>query len=171
MMKLETAFEVYRIYMGLKLHFTSEQYDFFRYEGRTRVSFEKFQKRYNIIPFFERLKFKYKPQQLVEYFTSNFILGKTDIFLIGQEGDDIYTEWKRRIQSMTYVFQEDINKLLSRVDHFDQLFKIVDGKDPIILKSYYQSDITSETFVIMEMLLGFLPQHRSCGNLNGAHSS
>ena len=161
MIKVETAFEVYRIYMGLKLHFTSKKYDFFEYGGRTRVSFEKFQQRRNIIPFFERLKFKYKPQQLVEYFTSNFILGKTDIFLIGQTGDDVYTEWKRRIQAMTYVFEEDVGKLLSKVNHFDQLFKIMDGRDPIILKSYYQSDITIETFVIMEMLLGFFEQFDS----------
>ena len=161
MIKMASSFEVYQIYMGLKLHFTSEKYDYFKYGGKTRVSVDKFYQRRNIVHFFEKLKTKYKPQQLIEYFASNFILGKTDIFLIGEDGDDIYTEWKRRIQSMTYIFQQDISALLSKVDHFDDLFKVVDGRNPVILKSYYQNDITIETFVILQNILGFFKQFDS----------
>ena len=98
---------------------------------------------------------------MIEYFASNFILGKTDIFLIGEDGDDVYTEWKRRIQSMAYIFQQDINILLSKVDHFDDLFKIDDGRNPVILKSYYHDDITIETFVILQNILGFFKQFDS----------
>ena len=147
--------------MGLKLHFTSENYDYFKYGGKTRVNIDKFYQRRNIVHLFEKLKTKYKPQQLIEYFASNFILGKTDIFLIGEDGDDVYTEWKRRIQSMAYIFQQDINILLSKVDHFDDLFKIDDGRNPVILKSYYHDDITIETFVILQNILGFFQQFDS----------
>jgi hypothetical protein len=161
MIKMASSFEVYQIYMGLKLHFTSENYDYFKYGGKTRVNIEKFYQRRNIVHFFEKLKTKYKPQQLIEYFASNFILGKTDIFDIGEDGDDIYKEWKRRIQSMTYVFQKDINNLLSKVNHFDDLFRVDNGRNPVILKSYYQGDITPETFVIMEAILGFFNQFDS----------
>ena len=161
MIKMASSFEVYQIYMGLKLHFTSENYDYFKYGGKTRVNIDKFYQRRNIVHFFEKLKTKYKPQQLIEYFASNFILGKTDIFLIGEDGDDVYTEWKRRIQSMAYIFQQDINILLSRVDHFDDLFKIDDGRNPVILKSYYHDDITIETFVILQNILGFFKQFDS----------
>ena len=161
MIKMASSFEVYQIYMGLKLHFTSENYDYFKYGGKTRVNIDKFYQRRNIVHFFEKLKTKYKPQQLIEYFASNFILGKTDIFLIGEDGDDVYTEWKRRIQSMAYIFQQDINILLSRVDHFDDLFKIDDGRNPVILKSYYHDDITIETFVILQNILGFFQQFDS----------
>jgi len=161
MIKMASSFEAYQIYMGLKLHFTSEKYDYFKYGGKTRVNVDKFYQRRNIVHFFEKLKTKYKPQQLVEYFASNFILGKTDIFDIGEDGDEVYIEWKRRIQSMAYVFQKDINTLLSKVDHFDDLFKVVDGKNPVILKSYYQNDITIETFVILQNILGFFKQFDS----------
>tara|TARA_Y100001970_G_scaffold137218_1_gene168860 strand:- start:962 stop:1564 length:603 start_codon:yes stop_codon:yes gene_type:complete len=161
MIKMASSFEVYQIYMGLKLHFTSENYDYFKYGGKTRVNIDKFYQRRNIVHFFEKLKTKYKPQQLIEYFASNFILGKTDIFLIGEDGDDVYTEWKRRIQSMAYIFQQDINILLSKVDHFDDLFKIDDGRNPVILKSYYHDDITIETFVILQNILGFFQQFDS----------
>ena len=161
MIKMASSFEVYQIYMGLKLHFTSENYDYFKYGGKTRVNIDKFYQRRNIVHFFEKLKTKYKPQQLIEYFASNFILGKTDIFLIGEDGDDVYTEWKRRIQSMAYIFQQDINILLSKVDHFDDLFKIDDGRNPVILKSYYHDDITIETFVILQNILGFFKQFDS----------
>lgn len=161
MIKMASSFEAYQIYMGLKLHFTSEKYDYFKYGGKTRVNVDKFYQRRNIVHFFEKLKTKYKPQQLVEYFASNFILGKTDIFDIGEDGDEVYIEWKRRIQSMAYVFQKDINTLLSKVDHFDDLFKVVDGRNPVILKSYYQNDITIETFVILQNILGFFKQFDS----------
>ena len=161
MIKMASSFEVYQIYMGLKLHFTSENYDYFKYGGKTRVNIDKFYQRRNIVHFFEKLKTKYKPQQLIEYFASNFILGKTDIFLIGEDGDDVYTEWKRRIQSMAYIFQQDINILLAKVDHFDDLFKIDDGRNPVILKSYYHDDITIETFVILQNILGFFKQFDS----------
>ena len=161
MIKMASSFEAYQIYMGLKLHFTSEKYDYFKYGGKTRVNVDKFYQRRNIVHFFEKLKTKYKPQQLVEYFASNFILGKTDIFDIGEDGDEVYIEWKRRIQSMAYVFQKDINTLFSKVDHFDDLFKVVDGRNPVILKSYYQNDITIETFVILQNILGFFKQFDS----------
>ena len=62
---------------------------------------------------------------------------------------------------MTYVFQKDINNLLSKVNHFDDLFRVDNGRNPVILKSYYQGDITPETFVIMEAILGFFNQFDS----------
>jgi len=40
-----TAFESYRVYSALKLHFTTDSYDYFKYNGKTKVTPENFEKR------------------------------------------------------------------------------------------------------------------------------
>ena len=37
-----TGFEVYQMYLSLKLHFTKDDYDFFKFNGKTRASQESF---------------------------------------------------------------------------------------------------------------------------------
>jgi len=37
-----TGFEAYALYQSIKLHFTSDSYDFFRYNGKTNVSKDNF---------------------------------------------------------------------------------------------------------------------------------
>ena len=67
-----SAFDVYSIYLGVKTHFTSKKYDYFRYEGRTRTSEEKFNKR-NDRYFFEKLSKKFTKEEIEQYFVSNFL--------------------------------------------------------------------------------------------------
>ena len=33
-----TAFESYKMYVAVKLHFTTDSYDYFKFNGKTRVS-------------------------------------------------------------------------------------------------------------------------------------
>ena len=40
-----TAFESYKMYVALKLHFTTDSYDYFKFNGKTRVSETNFEKR------------------------------------------------------------------------------------------------------------------------------
>ena len=72
-------------------------------------------------------------------------------------GDDIFVTWKNRMQSMTYNFRKELDVMLDSVVHFDELFQ-GDDSDPTILKLFYQSEISPETFIIMDMILNFFPQ-------------
>ena len=40
-----TAFESYKMYVALKLHFTTDSYDYFKFNGKTRVSETNFEKK------------------------------------------------------------------------------------------------------------------------------
>ena len=40
-----TGFEVYKLYLALKLHFTSETYDYFQYGGSAKASQKSFDQR------------------------------------------------------------------------------------------------------------------------------
>ena len=69
-----SAFEVYRTYVAIKTHFTTDRYDYFRYGNNlNRVTPETFNKR-NDIYFFERLGSQYEEKDVVEFFVSNFIV-------------------------------------------------------------------------------------------------
>lgn len=40
-----TPFDVYKTYLSLKNHFTKENYDYFKYCGKSKASIESFNKR------------------------------------------------------------------------------------------------------------------------------
>ena len=40
-----TGYEAFGIYQALKLHFTTDSYDFFKYNGKTNVSVNAFENR------------------------------------------------------------------------------------------------------------------------------
>ena len=52
------AFDAYQVYTAIKLHFSSSRYDYFKFDGKTKVSIEKFLQR-NDRYFFEKISNKY----------------------------------------------------------------------------------------------------------------
>jgi len=151
------ALDTYVVYMALKLHFTSKNYDYFRSNGRVKVNPETFYKR-NDRWLFTKIGEKHSDEEVVEYFLSNFVNGDSYGGLYISDGATIHTEWKKRMQSITYRFTSEVTDLNNSVNHFDNLFTISDGRDPVILKSFYREDVSVETFVIMNHILGFFSQ-------------
>jgi len=151
------ALETYVAYMALKQHFTSKGYDYFRSNGRVRVKPETFYKRKDRW-LFTKLGEKYTDEEVVEYFLSNFVNGDSYGGLYISDGATIHIEWKKRMQSITYRFTSEVTDLINSVSHFDKLFIISDGQDPMVLKSFYREDVSTETFVIMNHILDFFPQ-------------
>ena len=150
------AYDAYKLYLGLKLHFQNDNYDFQRFNGGVRSSPESYYKRKDRW-FFEKLVKKYKGDQIKEFFISNFITGDRYGGLHTDNSDIVYTDWKRRLQSVTYNFKSDLDVLLESVDHFDDLFQ-KNAQYPIILLKLYQEEIQLETFLILNQMLNFFPQ-------------
>ena len=65
------SYEAYKLYLAIKLHFTTENYDFFKHNAKVNSSFNTFLKR-NDRFFFHKLVTKYKPDELLDYFVCNF---------------------------------------------------------------------------------------------------
>ena len=57
---------------------------------------------------------------------------------------------------MAYNFEKELDVLLERVENFDYLFKIEDGNEPIVVLALYHGDISVETFIILDSVLGFV---------------
>lgn len=153
-----TAFECYKLFIALKTHFTSDHYDYFRFEGKTRsateASFEKRKDKY----FFKRLTNRVKDSDIPPYFVANFISGAKYISdMVKFDGQENYQHWKKRMESLHYRFSEDVDFILQQVNEFDQLFKL-DGTHPPLLKYLLGKQISMETFVILDKILNFIPQ-------------
>ena len=111
-----TPFETYQHYLSLKNHFTNPKYDFFKYGAKTRASVTSFNKRKDKY-WFEKTSRKYSDKEVVDFLVSNF--ASTDnpqnlwIGEIINSGERTYAEWMKRQQSLTYLFREQSNELLS----------------------------------------------------------
>jgi hypothetical protein len=100
----------YREYLALKNHFTKDSYDYFRYNKKVRATVQSFYKRKDRF-WFERISRQKTDQEIVEFFVSNLIActdpSKLWIGEIMRDGDARYVEWKKRNQSLSYVFKEE----------------------------------------------------------------
>jgi hypothetical protein len=157
-----TGFEVYQMYLSLKLHFTKDDYDYFKFNGKTRASQGSFDKR-NDSYFFKKLASKYDRDRIQEYFVSNFISDNKGYIkdIIRPSGETNYKEWKKKQDSFLYIFREEICILLDNIDspyedNFDKLFVCSKGRHPIILTSYLRKEVSVETLIIFERCLGYV---------------
>jgi hypothetical protein len=153
-----SGFEAFCLYHGLKLHFTSKSYHYIKYNGKTNVSKDSFLKRKDKYSFY-RLSRKYDILELKDYLISNFVYGKSSWIgeMLSVEAEEIYKKWMKKNQSLSYVFNNDVNKLLDSVDKPDDLFVIKSGGYPKILMHVMEENISLETFIILNDILNFFP--------------
>ncbi len=151
-----TPFETYRTYLSMKSHFTNPKYDFFKYGGKSRATITAFNKRKDKY-WFEKTSRKYSDQEVIDFLLSNFVNATNPQNLwIGEiinSGETTYTQWKMRQQSLTYIFKEQSENLLSETD-LEKLFNCSKGH-PILLKKYLGGEISLETLTILEKVFSF----------------
>ena len=143
-------FEAYKEYIALKLHFTSD-YDYFKYNGKTNVTPHSFDGRKDKFHF-KRLATKYNDSTIREYFVANLIGNNP---WVGNMNLVTYSQWQARTQSIEYIFQNDVENLLTNVTNFDIIFNSDKGNHPKLVKAYLGKKISLETLVIFEKLLDF----------------
>ena len=152
------GFEVYKIYLAIKLHFTSknQSYDFHKHNGRTTARLETFTKRRDRY-FFHKLSKSYNDSSVVNYFLSNFV-SNTNLWvgdIIGKTGDDHYKEWSKKLEALHYYYEQDIDYILERKIEFDDIFTSKNGQHPPILKMFLSKRINFETVIILDDILSF----------------
>ncbi len=108
-----TGFSAFALYNAIKLHFTSDSYDFFKYGGKTNVSKSNFAVRKDKYSFY-KLSRKYSLQDLRDFYVANFLVKNVSWIgeIANEEGESNYKEWQKRNQSLTYRFKEDIMYIL-----------------------------------------------------------
>lgn len=140
----DKSFEAYVKYLALKKHFTTDGYDYHKYNGKVRASMDSFRSR-NDAFFFAKLAAK---DDYVNRILSN-MLKKPNIWvrdILESEGDNVYIEWKRKQESLSYTFKSEL-KLLD--PNYQTNFISRDGQHPIIMTMYLRKEISLETFTLL----------------------
>jgi len=150
------GYDLYGLYQAIKLHFTSESYNFFYYDGKTRVSIDAFQKRRDKF-LFHRLARKYRDDEMVPFLVANFVHSDDNWTksLLEEEAEETYRDWKRTTDSMSKIYVEDLQKIATK-ETFNDLFKVEGGQFPKLLNLYMQKEVTVETMVILNNIFDFI---------------
>jgi hypothetical protein len=155
---MDRSYEVYRYYLALRLHFTTDTYDVIVQKGRVRASKQAFYKRKDLHSI-RKIADQYSEKEVVDFLVANFTAGDRWGGMFDASAKDRYLEWKRRIESLSYIFENDVCKLVNwcaikGVVFPDSLFAVT-NQHPPLLKAYLRNDITIETLVILNKLYNF----------------
>lgn len=155
------SYEAYTLYLAIKLHFTSSNYDFYKHNAKVNATFNTFLKR-NDRFFFHKLTTKYNKEEMLEYFVCNFFHNsKTWIGnLVRADGETNYTKWKKYNQALTYNFRNDCLLVRNIIDadriSFDDMFRVSNGQHPRLLRLLLSEQIGVQTFIILDKILSFV---------------
>ena len=152
---MNDPFESYKLYNALKLHFESDSYDALKYNFKTSVKATSFFKRKDKF-FFAKLAKTYE-KDLKEFYIANF---KNDVKYVGdmlnEGGERYYRDHKKVMESLSYQFENDVNKLHEMDVEFDSLLEAEENNHPLIVRLWMQDEILLETVVILDALTGFV---------------
>jgi hypothetical protein len=154
-MKME-AIDAYKIYLGIRNHFTLDKYDYIKYNRKVNVSYDSFLKRRDKI-FFAKLGNR-KDKYLEDFLVANMIhdpkvwVGE----LLSDECENRYKEWLRKKQSLTYTFKNEMSFIDGwNAEELNGWFDIEVGEHPNIIKKYLRGEISLETLTILNSILRF----------------
>jgi len=153
-----TGFEVYKMYLALRMHFTNDKYDYIKYRGKVNASEKSFEERRDRY-FFKKLATKYEDNEILNYFVANFMHDPKGY--IKSFTDDNYTSWKIKQESFSYKFRQEVDFILTDFDapyqdKFDKIFEVREGQHPRLLKHYLSGKISLETLVVFECCLKYI---------------
>lgn len=155
-----TGYEAFSLYNALKLHFSSDTYDYFKYHGKSNISIDAFEKRKDKYHFY-KLSRRNDAEDYIQFLVSNFLENDKcwagDLLL--EEAVTYHKNRMKVIQSLSYMFTEDCKILKDKCDNPNDLLKS-DGDYPILLTMALRKEIRFETLCIMNSIMGFLPMWR-----------
>jgi len=147
------GYDAYTLYLGIKLHFYSKDYDFVKYNGKVKSDINSFLKRKDKYHF-GKLYRTYK-NELQDFYIANLSLkDKWAGDLLDNECEKVYKEWKNRNQKLSYMFNTEVSDLL-RKRNIQKVLEVKNGQHPILLKEFLAKKISLETICIMDEIIGF----------------
>ena len=155
----------YKTYLAIRNHFNTD-YDYFKYNGKLKVSNDSFLKRRDKF-FFAKLERNYRNNELVYFFVANFLDNDSSWSgsLVGSESEKKYLEWRKRIESLKYNFKTECEKIQNEIEYkditFDEFFRVLGANHPRLLGWQLGGHISLETFTIMDGILNFTKQWNS----------
>lgn len=143
------GYEAYQIYQAVRLHFTTDKFDYFTYNGKSKTSVDTFNTRKDKY-LYHKIARMYEEDELPYYYAVNFMKGdKTWINnMIRDDAELHYKNWKKWQQARLYNFTNDVQKL-GEIG-FGNLIVCKDGQFPELLNFVFQGEISYDTLVILD---------------------
>lgn len=149
--------DCYKTYLSVKNHFSKENYDFFKYNGKTKVSQKTFYSKKDRF-WFEKLSRQKNENEIVDFFVSNYSSSDDPSNLwignIIKEGEKIYDDWKLKKENLIDIFQKEVYRKINK-ENFNNYFSVINNRHPPILKDYLTKEISIETLIILDKILNF----------------
>lgn len=153
-----SPYDIYVMFLSIKQHFLRKNYDVFKYNWKTKASKSSFLKRTDRY-FFEKLSRKKSEQEIKEFFISNFARTENPrgVYIpdLMVEGEEIYINWKKYIESLSYNFKNELNSYFSE-QSLDDLLSCKNHQHSEMIKLYLQKKISIETLVIINEILDYI---------------
>jgi hypothetical protein len=153
-----TGYEAFGLYESLKLHFTKDTYDYFKYNGKINISVQSFENRKDKY-FFYKLSRKYtNKEDLIDFLVANFIQNEKVWIgnLLSEDADVAYRQRQKTIQSLSYTFENDCRKMFEELDN-PNVALATNGDYPMLLTKTLRKEITFESLCLLNVILKFLP--------------
>ena len=148
-------FDVYKIYLALKLHFTTESYDVTKYKYAAKGKRETFLKRKDL-PVLRKLARDFRRQEIIDILVANFVSGDRWGGMFDVEAMETHKRWKANKERLSYTFEQDLLSIQSRMELDNVEDATVDEQHPLILKMLLGKYKALETVVILKKGLEFI---------------
>ena len=151
-----TGYKAYRYALALKLHFTTDKFNVFENKGNVRGSFETFQARTDR-HLFDKLARKFNTDKdLIQFIVAQYVYNNPNFIYELEQAEDNYTQWIKVKESITRVFQDDMNELLLQHEKNgytkDEIFNCTINDFPVIIKLYLGRRINPQTIAILSSM-------------------
>jgi hypothetical protein len=155
-----TGYEAFGIYQSLRLHFTTEQYDFFKYNGKSNVSVNAFENRKDKYYFYKLSRKFNNKKDLIEFISYNLIEDeKVWVGSLLEEQAEIHCmKHQKIIQSLSYNFKNECNAIFGNSTDPNSHLEVVNGEYPDLLKRMLHKELSLESLCIMNKIFNFVPR-------------
>jgi type I restriction-modification system DNA methylase subunit len=151
-------YSVYKMYLALRLHFTTDNYDVIQQKGRVRASRQAYAKRKDLFSI-RKIAKSYSDEEVANFLVANFVSGDRWGGMFDLEAGQRYKEWKKRVESLSYNFEQELDNILNDLEEsnlkIEDIFAVSKGQHPYIIKAFLRNTISIETLVILERLNKF----------------
>lgn len=148
-------FSVYKMYIALKLHFTTDKYDVVKQKGKVKASRQAFAKRTDLFSI-RKISKTYSDEEVANFLVANFVSGDRWGGMFDIDAGERYQLWKKKIESLSYNFSQELDALIEEMEDknlkLSEIFIVQSGQHPYIIKAFLRKTISIETLVILEKL-------------------
>lgn len=154
-----TGYEAFSFYQAIKLHFTTDSYDFFKYGGKSKISVDAFENRKDKYYFYKLSRRLQTKDELVDFLVANFVEDEKCWVgnLLDDQSESLYRRRQKVMQSLSYTFQNDCESIFRGISNPNEILQSEDGDYPKLLTSALQKNIEIETLCILNDILNFIP--------------